>query len=307
MLNVLALQQFLRSIGAPLGAAGVAPSALAPLEQCAAALDPFRAHTLDTLTDLLRRADEARRNGTVPLVEVPTVAPLSKTARELGEQALELATVSDERAGELERDLNKNRHELQTALSALAEQFGIAVKCTEVPNWSALVRGRAVLKRLKQSVTSAEAYAGVTADVERLLALGDPVLKALAGENALTTKAKGAKLVDELLLAVTGHARPGAAKAKASKTKAPAVDPAVVAELVTVFKEKAASVEQNPYAVPDAEVEELVGRLKQLPAKTQQEVASAVTGKKITKTDDAILRIRALLVGVRQKLDSGNS
>jgi hypothetical protein len=218
-----------------------------------------------------------------------------------------LATASDERAGELDRDINKHRHELQTALSALAEQFGIAVKCTEVPNWSALVRGRAVLKRLKQSVTSAEAYAGATADVERLLALGDPALKVLAGENGLTTTAKGAKLVDELLAAVTGHTRPGAAKAKASKTKAPAVDPAVVAELVTVFKEKAASVEQNPYAVSDAEVEELMGRLQKLPVKTQQEVASAVTGTKITKTDGAVRRIRGLLVGVRQKLDGQNS
>jgi hypothetical protein len=307
MLTVAALQQFLRSLGAPLGAAGVTPHTLAPLEQCAAALDPFRAHTLDTLTDLLRRADEARRNGTVPLVEVPIVTPLSKTANELGEQALELATASDERAGELERDLNKNRHELQAALSALAEQFGIAVKCTEVPNWSALVRGRAVLKRLKQSVTSAEAYAGATADVAQLLALGDPVLKALAGENGLTTKAKGAKLADELLLAVTGHARPGAAKAKASKTKAPAVDPAAVAELVTVFKEKAASAEQNPYAVSDAEVGELMGRLKKLPAKSQQEVASTVIGKKITKTTDAVLGLRDLLDGVRQKHASQNS
>jgi hypothetical protein len=143
--------------------------------------------------------------------------------------------------------------------------------------------------------------------VARLLALGAPVLKALAGENNLTTKAKGAKLADELLLAVTGHARPRAAKPRASKSKAPAVDPAAVAELVTVFKEKAASVEQNPYAVSDAEVEELVGKLKQLPAKTQQEVASTVTGKKITKTDDAVLRLRGLLVGVRQKLDSQNS
>jgi hypothetical protein len=306
MLNVAALQQFLRSLSGPLGAAGVAPHALAPLEQFAAALDPFRPHDLGTLADLLRRADEARRNGFVPLVEVPTVAPLSKTAHELGEQALELATASDERAGELDRDINKHRLELQTALSALAEQFGIAVKCTEVPNWSALVRGRAILQRLKHTVTSAEAYAGATADVERLLALGDPVLKALAGENGLTTKAKGAKLTDELLLAVTGHTRPGAAKPKASKPKVPAVDPAVVAELVTVFKEKAASVEQNPYAVPDAEVEELVGRLKQLSAKNQQEVATAVTGKKVKSASDAVLRIRGALLGVRQNLDGQN-
>ena len=64
-MTVAALQQFLRSLGGPLTAAGAAPLA-DDLERACRGLDPFRERTVGAFADLLARADAYERAGTLP-------------------------------------------------------------------------------------------------------------------------------------------------------------------------------------------------------------------------------------------------
>lgn len=297
------LQEFLRKLSAPLGALGV-PQSSAALEACANALEPFKGLELTHLANFLQRAEEARRSEAVPLVEVAKVAPVSALARKLGEDVLAVESAQDGTAQELERQINLHRHQFQAALAELAQQFGITAKCSETPNWVPLVRAKKLVEGLKAQITSPESYQlPAVADAQRQLTeLGDPVLKQLAGELGMpAVKVKGAKITEEILAHATTH-RPLGAK----PTKAPKAGPDPT-ELIRVLKEKVELVNQNPHALADAEVDELMERFKKFPVPQKKAIVEGVTGAKAKDGTDALLRIKSALIGLRQRLDSQNA
>jgi len=295
------LQQFLRELAGPLGVLGLPAAAVTPLDACARALEPFRDLDLTTLADFLRRADEARRTGAVPLVEVPALAPLGKLAHSLAEDvlALESARGGDETA--VEERVNRQRSELAAALTTLGQKFGLTVTSKETPNWAGLVRARKRLEELKSRVTGPEAYRepAVTEGIQALVALGDPVLKALAVEKGLTgSRGKGEKLAQEIVAHVTGHRPPGA---KAPKPAKPGPDPS---ELIRVLKEKVQQVDADPYAVSDAEVDELMGRYKAFKLPEKKQIVREVLGVNPRDGNDGLLRLKTALIGVRERIES---
>lgn len=297
------LQEFLRKLAGPFGAIGLPGSTTAALESCAAALEPFRDLELDRLADFLRRADEARRAGTVPLAEVPAVAPVCSLARQLSEDMLVLEA-ADGPAADLEARVNRLRHDLQHALVELARSFGIVLKCSEVPHWPAILRGRRLVAELRAKVTGPESYHDpvVTAFLARLTDLGDAVLKSLAAELGLPVpKSKGAKLAEDLIAGVTGHRPPGAAPARGGRKAATGPDPN---ELIRVLKERLARVQADPYAVSDAEAEELMARYKALKLEDKKRVVSEVLGVNVRSGEDGLLRLKSALIGLRLRLQS---
>jgi hypothetical protein len=88
-MTVAALQQYLRSLSAPLTAAGAAAAA-GDLERACRGLEPFRERSVGALADLLVRADAFEREGKLPasgpalagvLVDEPTTRALADRLR----------------------------------------------------------------------------------------------------------------------------------------------------------------------------------------------------------------------------------
>jgi hypothetical protein len=300
------LQEFLRKLSAPLDTLGVAQPSLAALGACADALEPFKKFELAHLADVLHRADEAVKSG-LPVVEVPGVAPISTLAMKLGEDVHGVGSVESGEAEELEKRINLHRHQFQSAITELAQQFGITVECSETPNWVGLVRARKLVETLKPLITTPESYRepSVEDGRRRLMELGDPVLKQLAIELGVTipkgAKGKGAPLVEEILAHVTTH-RPASDK----PVKAPKAAPDLT-EPIRVLKEDIAKVKQDPHALTDEQVEEIMTNFKKFKLAEMKVIVLEVMGVKVSKADDAVLRIRSALMGVRQQIDSQNA
>jgi hypothetical protein len=308
-MKVAALQQFLRNLGSPFSALGVPQQSLGALAACAEALESFQGLELADLADFLKRAEEARRTGAVPLVDVPEIAPVGEVSRKLGEDAKLAESAEGEEAKELERRINLHRHQLQSKITDLAQQFGISVKCTEVDNWVGLVRGKKLVERLKAAITSPESYGepAVDQDVNKLVELGDPTLKQLAGVFGVSTKKKGRQGAEDILAAVTQH-RPVGKKAASKAPKKEKADQTAVDEMIRSLKEKVEQVKQNPHALSTTDVDDVIAQLRtKFGSKQQQEIALAVTGSKGKNGEDAVIRIRSALASVKQNLDSQNA
>ena len=304
-----ALQEFLRSLGAPLAAVGVAPKSLADLRAAADALEPFKGLDLEQLADFLRRADESRRSGAVPLIEVAGVESVRTAARDLSESVGSLGT-ADGRAAE-ER-IEQGRRELERAVSQLAGQFGAAVKFTADRKWLPSLRAKAesqrvagALRRLAARITAPESYSdeGVKAEVEALSGTDAKALKAATTELGVAGTGKGRKLVESVLARMTGFEnKPPKAPRKAAKPKA---DAAQVEEMSRTIRELAERAGQSPGAVTAAEVDPLIERLKaEFTAAQQKEIARAALGVSVRGGEEAIVRIRGRLLGAQEILDS---
>lgn len=304
-----ALQEFLRSLGAPLAAVGVAPKSLADLRAAADALEPFHGLDLEQLAGFLRRADEYRRSGAVPLIEVAGVEAVRTAARDLSEAVQSLGTADGQAA---EERIEQGRRELERAVGQLAGQFGAAVKFTADRKWLPAIRAKAeaqrvaaALRRLAARISSPEAYSdeGVKAEVEALAGSDARAIKAAATDLGVTATGKGTKLVESVLAKLTGvENKPPKAPRKAAKPKA---DAAQVEEMSRTVRELAERAAQSPGAVTAAEVDPLIERLKaDFTATQQKEVARAALGVSARGGEEAIVRIRGRLLGAKEILDS---
>jgi hypothetical protein len=237
-------------------------------------------------------------------VEVAGVTPVSTLAMKLGEDVHAVGSAESGEVEELEKNINLRRHQFQSAIIELAQQFGIAVKCSETANWVSLVRAKKFVELLKPLITAPESYRepSVVDYIRRLTELGDPVLKQLAIELGMTApKAKSARLVEEILTHVTTH-RPVSDKPVKAPKPVPNLD-----EVIRVFREHVERVKQDPHALSDAQVDELIARFKKFKVPERKAITLAVTEGKAKDGDDAVLRIRTALMGVRQHIDSQNA
>lgn len=298
------LQEFLRKLSAPLDTLGIPQPSLAALSACADALEPFKKFELAHLADFLHRAEQARQSNSVPVVEVPSVAPVGSLAMKLGEDVQAVESAESGEVEELEKRINLHRHQFQSAIVELATQFGIGVKCSETANWVSLIRAKKLVELLKPLITAPESYRepSVVDGVRRLTELGDPVLKQVAIELGMTApKVKGGRLVEEILTHATTH-RP--ISDKPVRAPKPAPD---LTEPIRVLKEHVERVKQDPHALSDAQVDEIVTKFKEFNLAGKKAIVLEVTGAKAKNADDAVLRIRSALMGVRQHIDSQNA
>jgi len=305
-----ALQEFLRSLGGPLAAVGVPPKSAADLRAAADALEPFRDLDLDRLADFLRRADEFRRAGAVPVADAAGADAIRAAARRVAEGLLALPAADPAAVRDLEARIARAKQEFQEAVAALAGSFGSKVKFTDDRKWlpglreqAAARRAADALRRLLPRITSAEAYRdpAVQAEIDQLAAAGDKALKAAARELGAAGTGKGRKFVESVLAGLTGFA---AAPAKAARKGRPAADPARVAEVVRELRATAERA-KDPAAVPDAEVDATIDRLKaEFSAAELKAIAKEVAGVAVRGGADALLEIRAKLTETRRILES---
>jgi hypothetical protein len=305
-----ALQEFLRSLGGPLAAVGVAPRSVTDLHAAADALEPFRELDLDQLADFLRRADEFRRSGAVPVADAAGVDGIRTAARRVAEGLLALPAAEPAAARDLDGQITRAKAEFQEAVATLAGSFGSNVKFTDDKKWLPALREQAAarqaadaFRRLLPRITSAEVYRdpAIHAEIEQLAAAGDPALKAAAQELGAAAGGKGRKLVELILVKLTGFKD---APAKAARTRKQAADPARLAEVTRTLTDMAERA-KDPAAVPDAEVDATIDRLKaEFSAAELKVIAKDVTGVNVRGGADALLEIRAKLTETKRILES---
>lgn len=308
-MKVANLQECFKALPALINAFGVAQPSLAALEKGAEALESFKSLELIQFVDLVNRAGKAIQDGHVHAVEVDEVAPVASLARSLGKDVQAIDSVTGDQAAETEQRVNLQRQELQTAITVLAQRFGITVKCSETAHWVGLQRAKKIMKQIKPLVTSPESYrdSGVSDGIIRLTALGDPVLKQLAAECEVVVPktTKGSKLVGAILTSETGHTPAGVRPAREKKAKPGTPDQAQVDDFRDTLKRHTEEVNRDPRALSNEKVNDLIARFKAFTVPQQKEIAKAVTGAtKISKSGDAVLRIRSALEGVRRDSDS---
>lgn len=299
-MQVVALQQFLRSLVPPLEA-GEARSAARWVDEAASALAPFGSLGLAEFTAFLARADEYRRTG---VVRVPGEADLKA-------EAVLLAVRRLAGAG----DVTAAQADLARAANDLARESGLKGTLTPDPMWAAerVARARVAphvhaIRELASRITSPERYADETVrtEIARLEgALDRDALKAVGAEFGvkITAKSVPAKVLADVLARLSGH-RPPKAK-RGAKAPAEPPDPVVVAEHA---QRLAGLVERSadPDAVSDAAVEEELARLKALPKPVLYEAVTraGIEGVKPKDAVAAILsRVRNRLTAARRARD----
>src|SRR5262249_49432815 len=148
LMKVSSLREFLRSLGATLATVGVMPKSLTDLGSVSDALEPFADLDVEQLADFLRRAEEYRRAGTVPLVaEAPGVEEIGAHARQLDEVVAGYETAGPDQAAEVENRIARHRDELQQSLTQLASRFGSKVTFKLDAKWLNQLRARAEANR----------------------------------------------------------------------------------------------------------------------------------------------------------------
>jgi hypothetical protein len=304
-MQVAALQQFLRSLVPALEAAGDGRGAARWLDEAVRALDPFQALPLPEFTAFLARADEYRRTGAV---RVP--GPADLRAEGLTAALTRLTAARDTGS---EADLSAAQADLARAVGELAREAGLKGAVAPDPRWAADQAARSRLaphvnavRELAARIRSPEAYADPavrdwTARLEG--ALDRDALKAVGAEFGVkvTAAAKPAKVIADILGQLTGH-RPPTAKATRTKAAVEAVDPGIVAEDARRLSELVAR-STDPDAVPDADVEAELVRLKRLPKPALVEVVTraGVEGVKPRDALSGILqRVRNRLTAARR-------
>lgn len=299
-MQVVALQQFLRSLVPPLEA-GDARSAARWVDEAASALAPFGSLGLAEFTAFLARADEYRRTG---VVRVPGEADLKAEA--VLAAVRRLAGAGDVAAAQAE---------LARAANHLAHDSGLKGTLTPDPKWAAERAARArvsphlaAIRSLAGRITSPEQYADETvrAEFARLeTALDRDTLKAVGAEFGVRTSAKSApaKVLGEVMVKLTGHAPPKANRGAKAPAEPP--DPAVVAQNAERLADLVARF-VDPNAVSETAVEEELARLKALPKSVLYEAVTRA-GIEGAKPKDAIpailMRVRNRLTAARRARD----
>lgn len=304
-----ALQELLRNLASPLAAVGVAPRSLDGLRSAAQALEPFRDLELDQLADFLRRAAEYQRTGAVPAVSVAGLDQATAAARSLGE-AVQALGAGD---GRTEGRIDQGRRDLQSALAALAGQFGLSVKFTEDKKWLPGLKARAGTTRVVESfrtiaaqITEPASYQseGVKSGVDALAATDVKVLKAAAAELGVSGAGTGRKFVESVLAKLTGIDSKPAKAAKKTKPDEPAASDEQVEAMTRTLREMVARA-KDPSAVPDSEIDAVLARVsREFSTEQQKAIAKQVTGNGGRSAKDAVDRLRADLTAVKRLLES---
>ncbi|HKB03311.1 MAG TPA: hypothetical protein VKD90_13890 [Gemmataceae bacterium] len=302
-MQVAVLQQFLRSL-VPALEAGEARPAARRLDEACRTLDPFRGLGLDEFAAFLARADEYQRAGTV---RAPSPADLKV-------ERLSAALSRLDRGAGSEAELAAAQVEVARAVTELAAEVGLKGTVAPDPKWAAARAARARLaphlqavRDLAARIAAPEAYAepAVRDGMARLeAALDRDALKAVGAEFGVrvTAAAKPVKVIADVLAKLTGHPPPKAKPAGRTKAAAGPVDPALVDGHARRLSELVAR-SADPDAVPDAEVEAELDRLKPLPKPALVEVATraGIEGVKARDATSAILqRVRNRLTAARR-------
>jgi hypothetical protein len=295
-MNVTALQQYLRSLVAPLTAAGAGPQADG-LERACRGLEPYRDRTVGAFADLLARADAYEREGKLPaagpvlagvLVDEPTARHLADRLRTLLDR--EVPAGAPLPAG-VRAELDKLAKLKPARVQELARELG----AEESFRTSRQGVEKIVLKLTGQGLTAKggsrrrPAAAADPAEVQRLVeelratpadqldskltrleqSLTQAAIKALAAAlgaaGSIRSKAQGLAKVRERLQAAGGAAtqQPGAAP-----PATPGTDTDKLVEVLTALKAKAER--------PGAPAEEIEDELRSLGGRLDRDTAIAV-------------------------------
>ena len=263
------------------------------MDEACRALDPFRPLGLAEFTAFLARAEEYDRTGAV---RGPGAADLR--AEELRAATGRLAAADD---------LPAAQAAVARAVNELAREAGLKGTLTPDPKWAETRAARArvtphleAVRALAGRITAPEAYAdeAVRAEIARLEGeLDRDSLKAVGSEFGvkMTAKSAPAKVLGDVLVKLSGHAPPKARRG--AKAAAAPPDPAVVKEharrLAGLIDRTA-----DPEAVPEADIDDELARLKALPKPTLYEVVTRA-GIEGAKPRDGV---GPLLTRVRNRL-----
>ena len=300
-MQVIALQQFLRSLQAGLEAAGSHPAAI-HLAEAVRALEPFDSLAVADFAAFLVRAKEFHASGAV---RVPD------GSEQQAEHVLKLfARLSDAAKDPSTGNLANIQQEIAQAIQSLAANAGLKGKLSANPKWAdaQVARARAAphlrtIYELAARIISPDVYNDppIREAIARLEELDRESLLAIAAECGVKANARSqpAKIIGDVLVKLTGH-KP--AKVKKGRTKAASIDPAIVEENA---RRLAALVERSvdPDAIPDSEVEAELARLKGLGKPTLFEVVNraGIEGVRSGDPIPAILdRVRLRLTGARR-------
>lgn len=280
-MTVAALQQFLRSLGAPLAAAG-AGAAADDLERACRGLGPFRERTVGAFADLLARADAYEREGKLPaagpvlaglLVDEPTARHLADRLRAfLDREVSPGAPLPDAARAELDKLMKLKPAQVKELARELGvegpfrtSRQGVEMIVLKLTGQSPTGRGGARRKSAAAAdpavaqrqadelrATPAEQLEGKLHELEQsLTAAGVKALAAALGiPGSIRTKAQGLAKVRERLLA-------------------PPAEADKLVELLTALKAKA----ERPGAPEDEIEDELRSLGEQLDRDTAIEVA----------------------------------
>jgi hypothetical protein len=308
-----ALQEFLRSLGGPLAAVGVAPRSLDGLRSVAQALEPLKDLDLDQLEEFLRRAADYRRTGAVPAIAVSGLDQATTAARSLGEAVEALSAGEGDAAGQIESRIAESQRDLRSALDSLARQFGLTVKFAEDKKWLSGLKTKAEVsravesyRRLVSQISEPSSYQSeaVMSGVETLAATDAKVLKAAATELGVSATGTGKKFVEAVLVKLTGIDNKPPRAAKKSKPVEPTASDEQVEAMTRTLQEMVAR-SKDPRAVPDAEIDAILSRVSsEFSTDQQKAIARSVTGNGGRSAKDAIDRLRADLTAVKRLLES---
>lgn len=268
------------------------------MDEACRALEPFRPLGLAEFTAFLARAEEYDRTGAV---RVPGGADLR--AEELLAATGRLAAADD---------LPAAQAAVARAVNELAREAGLKGTLTPDPKWAEAQAARRriaphleAIRTLAGRITAPEVYTdeSIRAEIARLEgALDRDTLKAVAAEFGIKTTARsaGGKVLGDVLVKLTGHQPPKAKRG--TKAAAAPPDPAVVEQHARRLADRIER-SADPEAIPDADVEDELARLKALPKPTLYEVVAraAIEGVKPADTAGAILtRVRNRLTATRR-------
>jgi len=297
-MKVAVLQQFLRSLVPALEAAGDRKVS-ADLAEASNALDSFEALDIADFSAFLSRAQDYHTRGAVA---VP--GPGEPQA----EGVLKLVVKLYEAMSGSSGNVKTTQEELAGELQKLMEQAGLKGKLTLDPKWAEAQAAKSriaphvkAIYELAARIVAPDIYndPSIREHISRLeTELTGETLKAVASEFSIkaTAKAKPGKVIMEILTKLCGH-QPQKAKGKTAT-----IDPAVVDEYARRLAEL---IERSidPDAVNEAEVEEELARLKELPKPTLVEVIAraGVDGVRPAAAVSAILqRVRNRLTAARR-------
>jgi hypothetical protein len=311
-----ALQEFLRNLAGPLAAVGVPSKSLDDLKAVAHALQPFHDLSLEQLSDFLTRAANYRKTGDVPTVAVRGLDEATSTARTLGDAVQALGASGNGNGSETEARIAHGKRDLQSALSTLAGEFGIGVKFSDDKKWLSALKSkgdvaRAVesFRRVVSQVSGPDSYQtdSVISAINQLGGLDANVLKLAAAELGVTGKGKGKAFVESVVVKLSGHDSKPPKAGKKPKEEKPAASEEQVAAITKTLQDMVVRA-KDPTAVPDSEINTILGQVSSQFSDAQQKaIAAQVTGQGGRSAKDAIDRLRADLTAVKRAMESQNA
>jgi hypothetical protein len=312
-MNVAALQEFLRSLGSSLAWFGIPPKTVDDLRAAVKALEPFKELDLEQLADFLRRAAEYRDTGAVPALSVPGLEQVTTSARTLSETVHMLRAGNDDAAARVEGQLAQGQRDLRAAIASFAEQFGITARLAENKKWlpelrakSARTRAVEIFRKLASQISEPASYQSeaIKSAIEDLAATDSKSLKAAAVDLGLPGTGSGRKLVESVLVRLTGIDSKPPKAPKIAKPEEPHASEEQVEAISRTLQEMVARA-KDPSAVPDTEIDAILSRASsEFSTEQLKSIARRVTGNGGRSAKDAIDRLRADLTAVKRLLVS---